>query len=96
MRAAAHAAEPRLGQAAFLAGPRPEHAWTPCPGRAFNVRQPNYARTALKAPSLEAMYEVVAQDTFLCPDAKLPHVARLLERTLTPSPHTHPNLHPKP
>lgn len=128
MRAAAHAAEPRLGQAAFLAGPRPEHAWTPCPGRAFHVRQPNslsptqpltptltrptpcpcpnpnatqvrqpnYARTALKAPSLEAMYEVVAQDTFLCPDAKLPHVARLLERTLTPSPHTHPNLHPKP
>jgi len=65
--------------AAFLAGPRPEHAWTPCPGRAFNVRQPNYARTALKAPSLEAMYEVVAQDTFLCPDAKLPHVARLLD-----------------
>ena len=65
--------------AAFLAGPRPEHAWTPCPGRAFHVRQPNYARTALKAPSLEAMYEVVAQDTFLCPDAKLPHVARLLD-----------------
>ena len=72
---------------------------TPCPcpnPNATQVRQPNYARTALKAPSLEAMYEVVAQDTFLCPDAKLPHVARLLERTLTPSPHTHPNLHPKP
>ena len=65
------------------------------------MRQPNYARTALKAPSLEALYEVaaqdtnpnptpdptpnptpnqvVAQDTFLCPDAKLPHVARLLD-----------------
>tara|TARA_B100000787_G_scaffold113618_1_gene84617 strand:- start:265 stop:465 length:201 start_codon:yes stop_codon:yes gene_type:complete len=65
------------------------------------VRQPNYARAALKAPSLEALYEVaaqdtspnpipnpnpdptpnqvVAQDTFLCPGAKLPHVARLLE-----------------
>lgn len=65
--------------AAFLAGPRPEHAWTPCPGRAFHVRQPNYAKTALKAPSLEALYEVVAQDTFLCPEAKLPHVARLLD-----------------
>ena len=60
----------------------------------FQVRQPNYARTALKAPSLEAMYEVVAQDTFLCPEAKLPHVARLLELTLTPNPHPHPNLNP--
>lgn len=65
--------------AAFLTGPRLEHAWTPCPGRSFNVRQPNYARTALKLPSLEAMYEVVAQDTFACPEAKLPHMARLLD-----------------
>ena len=45
--------------AAVVAGPQPEHAWTSCPGRAFNVRAgPNYSRTGLKLPSLDALYDV--------------------------------------
>jgi len=67
----------------FVAGPRVEHAWTVCPGRAFNVRAgPNYQRTGLKLPSLDALYEVVAADAFLCPEAKLPNIGRILDLPL--------------
>ena len=66
---------------AFVSGPRVEHAWTRCPGRAFNVRSgPNYAKTGLKRPSLDALYDVVACDAFACPDGKAADLGRLVRR----------------
>jgi len=57
---------------------REEHSWTPCPGRAFNVRSgPNYASTGTKRPSEHSLYDVVAIDGYRS-DQKLPHIGRVM------------------
>ena len=62
----------------FCDGPKNDHAWTRCPGRAFNVRTgPNYAKTGKKLPSLDPLYDVADVYAFSCPDNKTPDLGRM-------------------
>lgn len=61
----------------FCNGPKNDHAWTRCPGRAFNVRTgPNYAKTGKKLPSLDPLYDVADVYAFSCPENKVPDLGR--------------------
>jgi len=66
--------------AAFARASQASHAWSPCPGHSFSLRDgPDYRKTGLKRPSGPALYDVVAVDVFSCPEQKANNVGRVFD-----------------
>ena len=56
----------------------PDHCWSQCDHRHFQVRQVGYKKTGKKAPTAKPMYEPIAIDCF-CMDSRQDHIATQMQ-----------------